>query len=53
MGLSATNTNSASSRLTPRQLGWLFFAGSVGVNQALTTFDRQSGVCSKTGLLAY
>ena len=31
MGPSATNTNGASSRLTPRRLGWLFFAGLVGV----------------------
>ena len=31
MGASATNTNGASSRLTPRRLGWLFFAGSAGV----------------------
>ena len=31
MGASSIGTNDALSRLTPRRLGWLFFAGSAGV----------------------
>lgn len=31
MGTRGTNSNGTRARLTPRRLGWLFFAGSIGV----------------------
>jgi len=31
LGLGANNSNGARARMTPRRLGWLFFAGAIGV----------------------